>query len=105
MDETGKNHYVESPNEHAEAIELLAELMKAGGWIIRYADDGTISSVKWGDGFRQLMGYEDESDFPNEMAPFLNGILPEDKEVCVGSEVVFESNLPIYEHGRYRYLI
>ena len=84
MDETGKNHYVESPNEHAEAIELLTELMKAGGWIIRYADDGTISSVKWGDGFRQLMGYEDESDFPNEMAPFLNGILPEDRKSFFG---------------------
>lgn len=42
----------------------------------------------------------------NILADYLvNGIVPEDKEVCVGSEVVFESNLPMYESGRYRYLI
>ena len=35
----------------------------------------------------------------------VNGIVPEENEVRVGSEVVFESNLPMYEHGRYRYLI
>ncbi len=66
--------------EQAEAIRLLTTLAKAGGWIIRYAEDGSVSSAEWGDSFRELMGYTDEADFPNELAPFLSGIHPEDRE-------------------------
>lgn len=34
----------------------------------------------------------------------VNGKAPDDKIIYVGSEVVFASNLAMYEHGRYRYL-
>ena len=66
--------------EQAATIRLLSDLAKAGSWVINYAPDGSVSSVQWGDGFRRLMGYSDQSDFPNELESFVRGIHPEDRD-------------------------
>ena len=66
--------------EQAATIRLLTDLTKAGSWVINYAPDGSPISVQWGDGFRRLMGYSDQSDFPNEMESFVRGIYPEDRD-------------------------
>ena len=51
--------------EQAATIRLLTDLTEAGSWVINYASDGSLASVKWGDGLRRLMGYTDQRDFPN----------------------------------------
>ena len=66
--------------EQAGTIRLLTDLTKAGSWVINYASDGSVASVQWGDGFRRLMGYSDQSDFPNELESFARGIYPEDRD-------------------------
>ena len=66
--------------EQAATIRLLTDLTRAGSWVINYAPDGSASSVQWGDGFRRLMGYSDQSDFPNTLESFLRGIHPEDRD-------------------------
>ena len=66
--------------EQAGTIRLLTDLTKAGSWVINYASDGSVASVQWGDGFRRLMGYSDQSDFPNEIESFVRGIYPEDRD-------------------------
>ena len=66
--------------EQAATIRLLTDLTRAGSWVINYAPDGSASSVQWGDGFRRLMGYSDQSDFPNTLESFLRGIYPEDRD-------------------------
>ena len=82
--------------EQAGTIRLLTELTKAGSWVIRYGPDGAIASVHWGNGFRRLMGYTDEKDFPNFLDPFLKGIHPEDRQAFLGdlhADTVDESTL------------
>ena len=69
--------------EQAATIRLLTDITKAGSWVINYASDGTLTSVQWGDGFRRLMGYSDQSDFPNEMESFMRGIYPEDRDALI----------------------
>ena len=69
--------------EQAATNRLLTDLTKAGSWVINYAPDGSLESVQWGDGLRRLMGYHDQSDFPNEIEPFLQGIYPEDKDALI----------------------
>ena len=69
--------------EQASRIRLLTDLTRAGSWVINFAPDGSLASVRWGDGFRRLMGYSDQSDFPNEIEPFLQGIYPEDRDVFI----------------------
>lgn len=66
--------------EQSATIRLLTDLTKAGSWVVNYEPDGAVASVQWGDGFRRLMGYRDQSDFPNELASFVGGIVPEDRE-------------------------
>ena len=66
--------------EQATTIRLLTDLTKAGSWVIHYAADGSVASVQWGDGFRRLMGYHDQSDFPNKLESFMRGIHPEDRD-------------------------
>ena len=66
--------------EQAATIRLFTDLTKAGSWVINYAPDGSVASAQWGDGFRRLMGYSDQNDFPNEMESFLRGIYPEDRD-------------------------
>ncbi|MBQ8092199.1 MAG: response regulator [Clostridia bacterium] len=71
---------VEIMEELAEANRLLTDLTRAGTWKIFYSPDGSISSVQWGDGFRRLMGYTDENDFPNRIESYLNGLHADDSE-------------------------
>ena len=69
--------------EQVATIRLLTDLTEAGSWVINYAPDGSVASVQWGDGFRRLMGYHDQSDFPNELESFVRGIHPEDRSVFI----------------------
>ncbi len=69
--------------EQAATIRLLTDLTKAGSWVIDFAPDGSLASVQWGDGLRRLMGYSDQSDFPNEIESFLHGIYPEDRKAFI----------------------
>lgn len=63
--------------EQAATIRLLTDLTEAGSWVINFAPDGSLTSVQWGDGFRRLMGYSDQNDFPNAFDSFLRGIYPD----------------------------
>ena len=81
--------------EQAATNRLLTDLTKVGSWVINYAPDGTVASAQWGDGFRRLMGYSDQNDFPNEIESFLQGIYPEDRDAFVGNITsgVFDENI------------
>ncbi len=69
--------------EQAVTNRLLTDLTAAGSWVINYAPDGSVASVRCGDGFRRLMGYSDRNDFPDEMESFLRGIYPEDRDAFI----------------------
>ena len=73
---------------------LLTDLTEAGSWTINFAPDGSVSSVRWGDGFRRLMGYTGPDDFPNELESFMRGIHPEDRDLFTGGLTA-----PIFDEG------
>ena len=81
--------------EQAATNRLLTDLTKVGSWVINYAPDGSVTSAKWGDGFRRLMGYNDQSDFPNDIESFVQGIYPEDRGAFVDNITsgVFDENI------------
>ena len=35
--------------EQAATLGLITDLIKAGSWVISFAPDGSLASVKWGD--------------------------------------------------------
>ncbi|MBR3331516.1 MAG: response regulator [Mogibacterium sp.] len=95
MDRINDEKDMQIIEEQAETIRLLTDLTEAGSWVINYASDGSVTSVQWGDGFRRLMGYSDQSDFPNEVGSFERGIYPEDRDSLIGdmNESVFDKNI------------
>lgn len=78
--------------EQAATIRLLTDLTEAGSWVINFAPDGSLTSVQWGDGFRRLMGYSDQNDFPNAFDSFLRGIYPEDRDAFP----LWQKRLPVF---------
>ena len=76
-------------------IRLLTDLTEAGSWVINFMPVGSLASVQWGDGFRRLMGYRDQGDFPNEFESFARGIHPEDKDAFLAEMTasVFDKNI------------
>ena len=95
MDRINDEKDMQIIEEQAETIRLLTDLTEAGSWVINYAPDGSVTSVQWGDGFRRLMGYSDQSDFPNEVESFERGIYPEDRDSLIGdtNASVFDENI------------
>ena len=91
--------------EKTATIRLLTDLTKAGSWVIRYSTDGSIASVQWGNGFRRLMGYADQNDFPDEISVFLENIHPEERDAFVRrvAESVFDSTIDQSEGIDFRF--
>ena len=81
--------------EQAATIRLLTDLTEAGSWVINFMPDGSLASVQWGNGFRRLMGYRDQRDFPNEFESFAWGIHPEDRDAFLAEMTasVFDKNI------------
>ena len=81
--------------EQAATIRLLTDLTEAGSWVINFMPDGSLASVQWGDGFRRLMGYRDQRDFPNEFESFVRGIHLEDRDAFLAEMTagVFDKNI------------
>ena len=69
--------------EQAATIRLLTDLTEAGSWVVNFSPDGSLASVQWGDGFRRLLGYSDQSDFPNDFESFARGIYPQDRDAFI----------------------
>ncbi len=69
--------------EQAATIRLLTDLTEAGSWVVKFSPDGSLASVQWGDGFRRLLGYSDQSDFPNDFESFVRGIYPQDRDAFI----------------------
>ena len=91
--------------EQTATIRLLTDLTKAGSWVIRFSEEGRIASVQWGNGFRRLMGYTDQSDFPDEITLFLESIHPEDRDAFIRrmSEAIFDKTVRQTERNDLRF--
>ena len=66
---------------HKEAtIRVMHEALKSGMWGMEFDDNGNMISVEWSQEFRKMLGYTDESDFPNVLESWSDLLHPDDKE-------------------------
>lgn len=49
-----------------KAMELIHESLGSGSWSIDFDNEGEIKEVHWSNVFRNMLGYKNEDDFPNE---------------------------------------
>ena len=62
------------------AMENIQEAMGSGPWSMEFNERAEMVSCTWTDTFRQMLGYKDESDFPNRLEPWLDLLHAGDKE-------------------------
>lgn len=64
-------------------VELLQEALGSGYWTMTFDRNGNFTSVNWSQVFRRMIGYKDESDFPNEFNSFVDRLHEDDRERVV----------------------
>ena len=69
---------------HKEAtIRVMHEALGSGMWGMEFDENGNMSSVEWSPEFRRMIGYGDESDFPNKLESWSDLLHPDDKEAVL----------------------
>ena len=74
-------------------LGLMVESSRIGLWdmVISYDDPNNITNIfTYSHAYRQLLGYEDEFDFPNDFSSFIACLHPEDRDMVLHA---FEAHL------------
>jgi len=77
-----KNALVSLEHE-ATALKLIHEILRSGMWAMEFDEAGEMASVFWSDDFRRMLGYKNQTDFPNRLESWSNLIYPEDRETVL----------------------
>lgn len=75
-------------DEAAERTALVASVVDAGLWEAMPGDSRTLDlkhPVWWSDRLRQLLGFENETDFPNRLESWASRLHPEDRKAALDS--------------------
>ena len=98
------NNYTEA--DMVNEVELLQEALGSGAWNMTFDQNGEFTSVNWSHVFRRMIGFKDESDFPNEFSSFVDRLHPDDRERVVNqywNAVKDYTNRTIYD-TEYKFL-
>ncbi len=68
------------PNFDVEDYELVQNLIGSGPWRINFNENSEISSVYWSPVLRNMLGYSNERELPNDMDYFVSLIHKDDQE-------------------------
>lgn len=62
------------------ALRMVNEILSSGMWSMEFNRLGELVSVNWSEEYRIMLGYHDETDFPNVLESWSDLIHEEDKE-------------------------
>lgn len=62
------------------ALRMVNEILSSGMWSMEFNELGEMISVNWSNEFRKMVGYHDETDFPNVLESWSDLLYEEDKE-------------------------
>lgn len=62
------------------ALRIVHEILESGMWSMEFDEQGRMESVFWSDRFRRMIGYEDETDFPNVLESWSDLLHKDEKE-------------------------
>ncbi|MCM1136831.1 MAG: PAS domain-containing protein [Clostridium sp.] len=62
------------------ALRMVNEIFSSSMWAMEFNELGEMISVNWSEEFRAMLGYHDETDFPNELESWSDLLHEEDKE-------------------------
>lgn len=62
------------------ALKLVHEILRSGMWSMEFDQQGKMVDVSWSQAFRDMIGYQDERDFPNTLSAWSDLLHPEDRD-------------------------
>ncbi len=62
------------------SLNIVHEMLGSGKWSMEFNEQGKMIRVLWSKQFRRMIGYHDETDFPNTLEAWSNLLHEEDKE-------------------------
>ncbi|MDE7263005.1 MAG: PAS domain-containing protein [Oscillospiraceae bacterium] len=71
---------LQSVERETTTLHMVHELLNSGMWSMEFDPQGQMTSVSWSSEFRAMLGYEDETDFPNVLESWSDLLHPEDRE-------------------------
>ena len=57
----------------------MHEALGSGMWGMELDENGQMTSVEWSPEFRRMLGYKDETEFPNKLESWSDLLHPDDK--------------------------
>ena len=85
--------------------EMLAKGFDAGMYICRFDENEQMTSFKFTDGTRRMLGYDGLDDLPDEFDSWIKTLVPEEKDILVKlfwDSVKNHRTLPDISHATYR---
>ena len=76
--EKARDEALKRANDSLAVMNALHETMASGAWSNLFDKEGKSCGVEWSDAFRALLGFKDETEFPNEEREFYIRIHPDD---------------------------
>ncbi|MBE5891056.1 MAG: diguanylate cyclase [Lachnospiraceae bacterium] len=64
-------------------IRVMHEALHSGMWGMDFDHDGNMCSVTWSPQFRKMLGYNDESEFPNKLESWSERLHPDDHDIVL----------------------
>lgn len=61
-----------------ENLEVVTHTLRAGFWYTDYDEEGKYKGIVYNQAFRQMLGFQDESDFPNTWEAWADLVHPSD---------------------------
>ena len=75
---------MEYANGETAKLNMVNEIIHSGMWEMYFdPSSGEINDVVWSDEFRRMIGFRDESDFPNTLEAWTGKLHPEDKDMVL----------------------
>ncbi len=71
---------LEALEHETTALRLVHEILRSGMWTMEFNRQGEMVSVYWSPEFRAMIGYQDETDFPNVLSSWSDLLHPEERE-------------------------
>lgn len=62
------------------SMELIHAALGSGSWSMEFDENGQLSKCFWSDTFRNMLGFNDEKDFPNILESWSDLLYGEDRE-------------------------
>lgn len=63
-----------------ENLDMINDIIGSGMWYMDFNLEGEMTGVFWSNAFRQMLGFQDTTDFPDELESWSDRLHPEDAE-------------------------